>query len=491
MKRYPLASKIFTLLVFVFILLLPVSAIMGLIDERASYREEVVRQISSSTSGKQILVGPILVIPYKYKYWELEPQTDDTRTEKVYVEKTRRANYYVLPEALDANTQLRVESRHLGIYQAQVYESETTFFGQFSLPIIAEMEAANIEVGQPYLSVGIADVRGIRDIPKLVIEHADDVTVTGNKANTVSFQAGTSIPSMSSGLHAPVSLASFQQPQKFTYNFKLSLQGTGSLAFVPIGETSSYSLKGDWPHPNFLGNFLPTHRDITDTGFSARWNSTWLANEMNNHLRLGTNDCGFNSTRECKSVSGIDIQRLPAFYTSLVETVDQYQLNQRSVKYAFLFIGLTFIAFFLMEVLKTLRVHPVQYILVGAALILFYLLLLALSEHVGFNLAYLTASAACVGLITYYVSHVLGGFQRGLGFGALLGILYGSLWGLLQSVDNSLLLGSLLLFVVLALVMIITRKLDWYGLSENALRKDGEDLFDEILLDKALYDDEK
>ena len=485
MKRYPLASKIFTLLVLVFILLLPVSAIMGLIDERASYREEVVRQISSSTSGKQILVGPILVIPYKYKYWELEPQTDDTRTEKVYVEKTRRANYYVLPETLDANTQLRVESRHLGIYQAQVYESETTFSGQFSLPIIAEMEAANIEVGQPYLSVGIADARGIRDIPQLAINHANDIpaggeTTSSPTSSTVPFQAGTAIPLMPSGLHAPVSLASYQQPQKFTYSFKLSLQGTSSLAIVPIGETSSYSLKGNWPHPNFLGNFLPTHRDITDTGFNARWSSTWLANEMNNHLRvLGTNDCGFNNTRDCRNASSVDIQRLPAFYTSLVETVDQYQLNERSVKYAFLFIGLTFIAFFLMEVLKNLRVHPVQYILVGAALILFYLLLLALSEHIGFNLAYLIASAACVGLITYYVSHVLGGLRRGLGFGALLATLYGSLWGLLQSVDNSLLLGSLLLFVVLALVMIITRKLDWYRLSENVLTKSDETLLSE------------
>ena len=189
-------------------------------------------------------------------------------------------------------------------------------------------------------------------------------------------------------------------------------------------------------------------------GFKAQWESSWFANNLNDRFQQAAFSDGKSG-----------LSALPAFSTGLVQPVDQYQQNERSVKYAVLFIGLTFLSFFLLETLRSLRVHPIQYVLVGMALVMFFLVLLALSEHLGFGPAYLLAAAACVGQIGFYVSHILGGWKRGLGFAGLLSLLYAVLYGLLQSEDNALLLGSLLLFAALTAIMTLTRRLDWYRFS--------------------------
>ncbi len=219
------------------------------------------------------------------------------------------------------------------------------------------------------------------------------------------------------------------------------------LEVVPLGRESKLQLAGNWPHPNFIGDFLPASRSLNASGFNASWQTSWFATDMESR---------FN--RAMKGASG----DLPTFSVSLVQPVDHYQLNERAAKYALLFIGLTFISFFMFELLKGLRVHPIQYALVGMGLAIFYLVLLALTEHLGFGWAYLVAALASVLLNGFYLSHVLGGPKQGIGFAALLGLVYAILYSLLQAEEIALLLGALLLFATLALIMLLTRKLDWY-----------------------------
>jgi inner membrane protein len=208
-------------------------------------------------------------------------------------------------------------------------------------------------------------------------------------------------------------------------------------------------LKSNWPHPSFTGEFLPVQRKFDANGFTAHWATTFFSTNLEEELHR----C--DRQRACENFTSYRLG------VSFVNPVDQYLKTERAIKYALLFITLTFASFFLLDVLKKLPVHPVQYGLVGAALALFYLLLLSLSEHVGFATAYLLASAGCVGLITFYVTHVLRSRLRGLGFGCGLAVLYGCLYGLLSADDYALLTGSLLLFAVLAAVMILTRNVDW------------------------------
>ncbi|WP_208530823.1 cell envelope integrity protein CreD, partial [Pseudomonas aeruginosa] len=242
---------------------------------------------------------------------------------------------------------------------------------------------------------------------------------------------------------------------RLEYAFDLSLLGSERLDIVPVGRDSQVILKADWPHPSFGGEFLPSEREITAQGFTARWQTSFFATNMEEALR------------SCVEEQRCDGFQARAFGVGLVDPVDQYLKADRAIKYALLFITLTFAGFFLFEVLKRLAVHPVQYALVGLALAFFYLLLLSLAEHVGFELAYLVSAGACVGLIGFYLCFVLRSVARGLGFSAGLAGLYGLLYGLLSAEDYALLMGSLLLFAVLAAVMVLTRRLDWYGVGRK------------------------
>ncbi len=431
-----LLSHKLTLLVGLFLLLqLPLHSIMELNAERQEYRSEAISQITASSSGPQRLTGPVLVIPY------LETSRDYVEEEKKYKISVTSKQQLLLPEELKVEGQLQVEPRKLGIYQSQLFNGHFTFNGHFVMSELASLHKENITLGQPYLAVMIADARGILQVPALQWGE-----------QSLSFQPGARFGSGEQGMHAPLPLASLQGGAPIPFHFALTLQGTDHFALVPVGANSQLKLTSNWPHPGFIGNYLPRQRQISDKGFTANWESSWFANNMQER---------FSSEEE--------IGTLPAFTVSLIEPVDHYQQNERASKYGILFIGLTFLSFFLFELLKKLRLHPVQYGLVSMAQIIFYLVLLALSEQIGFSLAYLAASLACVSLLAYYASHLLGSLKRGLGFAALLSLLYAILYGLMQAEEIALLLGSGLLFVVLAIVMVVTRKVDWYqiGLADK------------------------
>ncbi len=437
-----LISHKLTLLFLLFLLLqLPLHSLQSLTYERQSYRNQALEQISASSSGPQRLVGPILVIPYQQQENQYNEQ------EGKYHVIVQQRQLLLLPEQLTVNSTLQVESRQLGIYQAQLFNGPLQLSGHFAADGLAPLlQDEQIAIGTPYLTVLVTDARGLLQVPRLKWGDA-----------SLPFQPGARLGSREQGIHAPVSLATLQSGHSQPFAFELTLQGSGSLEMVPVGASSTLTLHSNWPHPSFIGQFLPRERQIDSHGFRAHWESSWFANNLQERIQ---------------ELDQRGSQALPAFTVSLIEPVDHYQQNNRALKYAELFIGLTFLSFFLFELVKRLRLHPIQYALVSLAQIVFYLVLLALSEQIGFSLAYLLASIACVGLLSFYACFLLGSLLRGLGFACLLSLLYAILYGLMQAEDLALLLGSGLLFIALALVMVITRHVDWYRLGR---RQAGDD----------------
>lgn len=232
--------------------------------------------------------------------------------------------------------------------------------------------------------------------------------------------------------------------------FSLDLNGTGAFSLAPLGRNSELLLTSNWPHPGFLGSFLPTKREVNAAGYRAHWQSSWFANDMGSYF---------------KDDMEIPWSRLPAFSADVMSLADQYQLTDRATKYAILLIGLTFMAFFAFESLTHRPLHPMQYLLVGLSLVLFYLVLLALSEHIGFTAAWLAASLCGAVMNGIYLQAVLRGWRNSLLFVAALLLLDGVMWFLLHSEDSALLLGTGVLALALSILMFLTRRVDWYALS--------------------------
>jgi inner membrane protein len=440
-----LAFKLGAIALLIVLLLIPLSMIGGLVSERQYQRAEVLQDIARSSSYRQQLTGPILVMPYTkvWNQWKTHAKTGERYLE----EQKSRGRLYFLPERFVLNGHVATEERARGIYKALLYRSDNQISGAFKLPARLGLgdELGLYQFDRPFLSVGISDVRGI----------SNDLQVRFNGA-TLGFEPGSAEERFGAGVHAPLPLLDAQGGQLLEFAFDLKLQGTEQLSITPVGRDSKVELSSDWPHPSFVGEYLPSSREVMATGFTAQWQTSFFATNLEEALA----DCVRGDS--CKALTARH------FGVSFVDPVDQYLKTERAIKYALLFIGLTFAVFFLFEVLKRMAVHPVQYALVGMSLALFYLLLLSLSEHLNFAAAYGISALACVALIGFYVSHVLHSALRGGLFGLLLAALYGLLFALLNAEDYALLMGSILVFGVLTGVMVLTRKLDWYSVGKTS-----------------------
>lgn len=440
-----LGFKLGAIALLILLLLIPLSMIGGLVGERQHQRAEVLQDIARSSSYRQQLTGPILVLPYT-KVWQ-QWKTHAKTGERYMEEQRRRGRLYFLPERFVLNGHVATEERARGIYKALLYRSDNQISGAFKLPARLGLgdDLGLYQFERPFLSVGISDIRGI----------SNDLQLRFNGMN-LSFAPGSAEERFGAGVHASLPLLDSQGGQTLEFAFDLKLQGTEQLSITPVGRDSRVELTSGWPHPSFVGEYLPSSREVSVKGFKAQWQTSFFATNLEEALA----DCVRQD--DCKGLTGRN------FGVSFVDPVDQYLKTERAIKYALLFIGLTFAVFFLFEVLKRMAVHPVQYALVGMSLALFYLLLLSLSEHLSFALAYGIAASACVLLIGFYVSHVLHSALRGGLFGLLLAALYGVLFALLSAEDYALLMGSILVFGVLTGVMVLTRKLDWYGVGKTS-----------------------
>ncbi|MGH4500007.1 cell envelope integrity protein CreD [Klebsiella pneumoniae] len=430
MLKSPLFWKITTLIGCIVLLSLPLMMVRELINERADYRSEVVDAIEQSTSGSQKLAGPLIAIPITETLTRMENQKE--------VNYQRSWVYYWLPESLAVTGKQTVESRRVGIYSGQVWHNALQIKASFDPLRLAALRKTNIVLGQPRLVVSVGDARGIGAI------HAPEVN-----GNVLSVEPGLGISGDGAGIHMPMpALAEDNKPLEIA--FSLDLNGTGEFSLVPLGRNSELQLTSNWPHPGFLGSFLPTQREVSAAGYRAHWQSSWFANDMGIYF---------------KDDMEIPWSRLPAFSADVMSLADQYQLTDRATKYAILLIGLTFMAFFVFESLTRRPLHPMQYLLVGLSLVLFYLVLLALSEHIGFTAAWLAASLSGAVMNGIYLQAVLRGWRNSLLFVAALLLLDGVMWFLLHSEDSALLLGTGVLALALSVLMFLTRRVDWYALS--------------------------
>jgi inner membrane protein len=434
--------KLGTIGLLMLLLLIPISMIEGTISERQEHRDQVLADIAQSSSTSQQITGPVLVVPYTKTVREVQMRNNERHEEK----KTVGGWLYFLPENFEFNGNMATELRERGIYRARLFHAKTTLSGSFTLPVNwgVEGDLADYTFAKPFVAIGIRDIRGIENSPAL--RFGDE---------TMAFEPGSQVSFLGDGIHAALEIKVAAEERTLAFSVDLDLQGTGKLELVPVGKETRVSLASDWPHPSFIGSYLPAQREVGGEGFTAQWQTSFFSTNLHEAL---TN---------CTAKAQCDGFQQRTLGVSLLDGVDQYLKSDRAIKYALLFIALTFAGFFLMEVLKRLAVHPVQYGLVGLALAIFYLLLVSLSEHIGFTTAYLISASACVLLNGFYAANVLQAWTRGIAFGGTLAALYGLLFGLLSAEDYALLMGSMLVFAVLGLFMVLTRKVDWFAIGRS------------------------
>lgn len=452
----PLLWKIALIGIVALLLQVPVEMIRGLVAERKLARDGVIADIARGSSDAQRIVGPVLYIPWTRRSADATTTTDDNgHSRTVRKEKVEHGQVTLLPATLAIEGNIDLQQKHRGIYTAQVYTLNATLRGKFVLPPdlgVAEGPGTLIW-GRAQLVLGIQDTRGIRD----------RVQVDWDGAQPALHPGGVDAAGTPSGIHADLGVLPVNKTSETReFRIALSLLGTERLDIVPVGATTTVALASAWPHPSFTGRILPdAGTRVSREGFAAQWRTSHFATNLSQlHQRCV-------QSRQC------DAFNQHSLAVSFLQPVDLYQTVERSVKYGFLFIGLTFAAFFLFEILKRLSIHPVQYALVGLALAIFFLLLTSLSEHLGFAAAYAIAAASCIALIGYYVAHVLRSLRRGLLFGLALSALYGLLYVLLRAEDHALLAGSLLVFACVASAMIATRRVDWYAVAANPSAPEG------------------
>ena len=411
------------------LLLIPAVFVQSLISERSSRQASATSEVSQSWGGAQTLIGPILSIPFK----------EFSKDEKGAVSFSVRYAHF-LPNNLLIKGSLKPEIRYRGIYEVPLYSSQFVVEGQFSMPDVNKLRISpdNVLWSDAFITFGITDLKGVRDTVNLQWNATRYPSEPGVLSDEILAAGVTFKPRLekTQGLYA--------------FSFPLSLNGSSEIRFVPMGEVTEVVLDSRWGNPSFVGSFLPHTRNITEDNFHAEWKI----------LNLNRNFPQAWIGGRYKVVES-------SFGTSLYLPVDQYQKTERSVKYALLFIALTFVSFFLSEIIAKTTFHPIQYALVGFALILFYVLLLSLSEHIGFNLAYLIGSIGIVFLITVYAFWMSANRKITLVIFLVLVALYSFLFVTLQLQDYALLLGSVGLFVVLFIVMYLTRKIDWFAINRS------------------------
>lgn len=425
LDRNRLLIKGFLIGFLILLMLIPAAFIGSLVRERQERQLHVVEEVSSKWASAQIVTGPVLIVPYTYAY-------NGTDGKPITLRKT----LHLLPETLQVTGKVSPEIRKRSLYQVMLYRSALQLNGSFAP---AQLNALNIDSGtidwkDARILLGITDARGLEEEVSLQWPGGVRKLEPGMPENGA----------LSDGLSIPVT---FDPAAGAAFSISLKLRGSAALSFTPVGKSTEVTLESPWPHPAFDGKYLPdTSAYISDKGFSAHW-------------KILSSSRTFPQAWKDNKVDILSSE----FGVRLLQPADGYAKTERSVKYAILFIALTFIVFFFLEILQKKQVHPLQYLLVGFALCIFYTLLLSISEYTGFNAAYAIAAIATVSLIGFYVWSVFRNGLTALGFTAALGGLYGYIYILIQLEDYALLFGSIGLFVILAILMYFSRRIDWYG----------------------------
>jgi inner membrane protein len=431
----------------ILLLLIPLGMIDSLLGERLSRRDSTITEITSTWGKEQTIVGPVLIIPYRYFYKTWVEETVKKGSQEIQQRKevieNKIINAYFLPTQLNISGDLKPDKLHRGIYDAIVYTGNLKIAGQFNKIDFSAFKIADNDIlwDDATISFALTDLRGTHET--LLLE--------ANKQKLALIPGGL-VPNFVSGVQTNVKGLLNQTKRDLNVNLNLVLNGSSGLQIAPIGIQNNVALNSSWQDPNFNGAFLPMQRDISAQGFKAQWQISYYGRNYPQLWSETFNNGAFTLESVNSSLFGV----------TLVSPIDSYRNVERSIKYGVLFVTLVFTAFFLFEVSGKIKIHPFQYLLVGAALCLFYLTLLSLSEFIAFILAYILAASASTVLITLYSMAVLKSGQRGLLMAGGLITTYGFLYITLQVTDYALLIGTVGLFMALSLVMYATRDIDWY-----------------------------
>jgi inner membrane protein len=442
--------KLLTIGILILLLMIPASILQSLVNERQSTRDNAVEEITTKWGGSQTIGGAVITIPYTII------QEDDKGKKSTVIEYA-----HFLPENLIITGTLMPEKRYRGIYVVMLYNAQLHLQGFFKKPKVEllKIPKERFLFSEAFISFGLTDMKGVKEAIRLKINGKDTEMNPGIETHDL----------FASGVSSPINL----EAETINFDAQINLNGSKRIDFLPFGKTTKVAIESTWGTPSFVGSSLPDERQVTEKGFKAVWNELHLNRNypqqgIGNFVGITSNESE-NANQDRAVVAypnGVTTKvtgELPSsFGVKLFLPVDEYQKTMRSTKYNLMFIIITFIAFFFVEILNRRRLHPIQYLLVGFAICLFYILLLAISEHLSFNWAYLIGCVTILTLIIFYTQSIFKNGRIILIFNGILALLYGFFYSLLQLEDYSLLLGSIGLFIILAVVMYLTRNIDWY-----------------------------
>ena len=425
MKKESVALRIILIASIIILLIIPMLMVQSLITDRQSYRQEAVNEISKGWAGVQTIAGPMITVSQKIE------KTDSKGNKYI------NTKYYrYLPENLKIDVEVVPEKRYKGIYEVMLYKSKVKMSGSINLSKLKEKFPAE-KFDESYISFNISDLRGIQKDAEL--------SLNGKKYKLI---PGLKDKIFINGFYSDLKL----NTQDLTQNFdiELELNGMENLEFIPLGKFTEVNMKSSWNNPGFAGAFLPSSREITEDGFTAQWKV--------NHFNRSYPQEWENKTYD----------PFPsAFGVKLLVPVDEYQKTMRTSKYGLMIIVLTFLSFFMIELFSRKVIHPIQYLLVGLALIIFYSILLAISEYILFQYSYLISSLLIIVLIGFYANSIYKSKHISIIITGMLMMFYGFMYVILQLQDYSLLIGNIALLVILAALMFFTRKINWFEVISN------------------------
>jgi len=433
-----LSIRLITIGILILLLLIPVTTVQNLIRERENRQREAIEEVSSKWSNVQTITGLILTVPYTTHTRVYDADNSDNYE---LINTTKYAHF--LPDSLVIVGDIFPEMRYRGIYEVIIYKSDLNISGTLSMPEFDEwkIEDENVLWGDAFVALGLTDLRGIQENVSLQWDGTQYDLNPGVESNDV----------ISSGISSRIPIQKgLSNPGKLDYSLNIKLNGSSSLNFIPIGKSTSVTLNSTWKNPSFGGAFLPDKREMDNDGFSANWNISHLNRPYPQSFRGETNGV-------VESAFGVE----------LFVPVDEYQKSMRSAKYAALFITLTFLVFFFIQIMNRIKIHPIQYFIVGLALCVFYVLLIAISEHLPFKISYFLASVSIIAMITLYAKSISKDNTITKLIGLILVILYLFIFSIIQMQDYALLVGSIGLFIVLGIIMYLSRKIDWYAVQPN------------------------
>jgi len=439
--------KLAGICLLIVLLHVPLVLTQGVLQERRSYQRQAIDEIAGLWGRAQQVTGPVLAVPYAYRATVVRSKVVAGKVAQVEETELVPAKAYFLPEALRIEGEVEPEVRRRGIYEAVVYATRLRLAGHFSPDFAAAGIAADrIDWDKAQVLFGVSDLRGIRSVAPLA-------STDGRPAPFESADAAAA----AGGLPLVARVAGVAAGARYEFAFEAALQGSERLQIAPVGKVTQVRLASPWVDPSFGGAYLPVRREVGSAGFVAEWETAHFSR-------------GFPESWSDRTTNGAEMNNriaAAAFGVAFAQPVDGYRLVERAQKYGVLFFILVFAVCFLLEMTAGLRIHPLQYALVGAALCLFFLGFLALSEFMDTARAYGAAAAACTAMVSLYAWSFLKTGARTLVIGGGLVATYGYLYFVLQSQDYALVAGTAALFGALALVMFCTRRINWYSLEMN------------------------